>query len=31
VLKGKDEDPDIEKKIIIETDTKHVAVQADGD
>ena len=29
-LKGKDEDPDIEKKIVIETDNKHITVQPNG-
>jgi hypothetical protein len=29
-LKGKDEDPDIEKKIIINGDSKKVAVVDDG-
>jgi hypothetical protein len=28
-LKGKDEDPDIEKKIIVETDNKNITVQVD--
>jgi hypothetical protein len=31
VLKGKDEDPDIEKKIVIETDNKTITVQPDHD
>jgi len=29
-LKGKDEDPDIEKKIVIEGDTRRFAIQADS-
>jgi hypothetical protein len=29
-LQGKDEDPDIEKKIVIETDNNHIIVQPDG-
>jgi hypothetical protein len=30
VLKGKDEDPDVDKKIVIETDNEHITVQPDS-